>query len=136
MQFLKSFILKFSFLLFFTFLVSCSNTVNFDNIIAKDQAFTTTIIIKTNRSMLGDKTIVQVEPDSKDYIKFLEWLNHNSSGWNKSIASFEKQNVITQNDFELFYMGYFVSISYKDAEGKSHHLNKTVEIGSLDFLFD
>jgi len=94
------------------------------------------IIVKTDSVMLGDKTTVEIQPGSEDFIKFEKWLHQNNTGWDKTIASFEKQNMVIQNDFELYYMGYFVAITYKDSEGSSHHYNKTVQLGSLDFLFD
>jgi hypothetical protein len=136
MHFLKSFILKFSFLFFCIFLVSCSQSIDFDKIFFKNQPFNVVIIVKTDSVMLGDKTTVEIQPGSEDFIKFEEWLHQNNTGWDKTIASFEKQNMVIQNDFELYYMGYYVAISYKDSEGSSHHFNKTVQLGSLDFLFD
>lgn len=136
MQFLNSFILKIFILTSFTFLVSCSKTVNFDSFLAENQPFTVNIIIKTDRTMLGDKTSTEILPETEDYKELINWFHKNSTGWNKTIASFEKQNMVVQNDFKLYYMGYYVAISYIDTLGKSHHLNKTVELGSLDFLFD
>ena len=136
MHFLKSFSLKFSFLFFCIFLVSCSQTIDFDTIFSNNQPFKVAIIVKTDSVMLGDKTTVEIQPGSEDFIKFEKWLHQNNTGWDKTIASFEKQNMVIQNDFELYYMGYYVAISYKDSEGSSHHFNKTVQLGSLDFLFD
>ncbi len=136
MQFLKSFILKISILVLFSFLVSCSKTVNFDTFLAEDQPFIVNIVIKTDRTMLGNKTSTEIHPETADYKELINWFRKNTTGWNETIASFEKQNMVVQNDFKLYYMGYYVAISYIDAQGKSHHLNKTVELGSLDFLFD
>ncbi|HUH73480.1 MAG TPA: hypothetical protein VLZ75_03635 [Chitinophagales bacterium] len=136
MHFHKSFILKFPFLLLFVFLVSCSETVNFDSIVAKDQPFTINIIYKSDRVMLGEKTSTEILVGSSEHNELLEWFGKYNTDWKKTIASFEKQNMIVQNDFILYYMGYYVAIDYKDPNGKSHSLNKTVELGSLDFLFD
>lgn len=117
-------------------LTSCESQVDFDQIVKADEPIQLTTLVKNDRSMLGEKSEIELLPNTEKHQHFLKWLSDNKNGWKKTIASYEPRSVIQQNDFQLNYMGYFVAVKYKDASGKSHHYSKTTNVEALSFLFD
>lgn len=117
-------------------MTSCEKNIDFRDIIQSDEAFQLTILIKDDRTMLGEKNTISIEPGSLKHQRLINWLNQHPSGWKKTIAVYEPRSVVSQKDFKLNYMGYFISVNYIDKSGSSHHYSKTIDVESLGFLFD
>lgn len=125
------------FLFFIIFLtVSCAHDVRFEEIADYSKPFKITMLHKNERTMLGEKTEYSIEPGTDQYSRLEKWLKDNQHGWKKTIAMYENRSVISQKNFEINYMGYFVSIVFSDKDGQSYHYSKTIDVGALDFLFD
>lgn len=136
MQFLKNKINSF-FLFSIIFLAfSCTSELKFEEVVDYTQPFKITMLHKNERTMLGEKTEYSIEPGSEQYIRLTKWLRDNDKGWKKTIAMYDNRSVISQKNFEINYMGYFVSVIFTDKSGHSYHYSKTVDVGALDFLFD
>lgn len=136
MKFLSNNLIRFVILSASCFFISCTYEVKLNEVLDKSQPLVIQMIQKDDRTMLGEKSEIQILPGTEDYLEFINWLENNEKGWKKTIASYDPRSVIKQKNFELNNMGYFVAITYRDEQAKSHHYNKTIEIGSLDFLFD
>lgn len=136
MHLVKTTLNRFVILFLVCLLISCSYEVKLNQVLDKKQPLVIQMIQKDDRTMLGEKSEIEILPGTEDYYKFINWLNSNEKGWKRTIASYEARSIIRQKNFELNNMGYFVAITYKDDRGKSHHYNKTIAVGSLDFLFD
>lgn len=115
---------------------ACSQQVKLSDWVNLDQPIQVLSLIKDDRTMLGEKNITTLEPGSNKFVQFITWCENNQKGWKKTIASFEPRSVISQNNFKLNYMGYFVSVEYEDQKGESYHYSKTIDLESLSFLFE
>lgn len=117
-------------------LTACKNDIDFSELIDKDSPLIISIYFQDKRTFEGEERQFEVLPGTEDYEAFIEWVKGNEQGWNTTYAVYEPRGMISQDNFELNYMGYFVVLKYKDQKGKSHRYNKVVGESSLDFLFD
>lgn len=128
----KAIIFLFSLLFVIT---SCTSEISIAEFVNPDFPLVLTINRRNNDGLTEtDKKII--EPQSKKSKKLIGWCNRNSSGWENAIGSYKSKIYVTQNNFNLLYLGNTVVINFTDKNGKQKQYSKAIENGELDFLIE
>lgn len=127
---------KLLFLLLVIFIVfqSCIQTVNINNLNINSSDLTIKYLIKSSTGLDSISTRI-IYKDSKEFIKFSDWLMDNSRGWENSLTAFATPPIsITNNDFSFLVFKNFVVIGYTDKYQNSVQLTKKITINEFEFL--
>jgi hypothetical protein len=115
----------------------CRTDFNISEYINKRAPLKLTINKKNNSTGLTTSSNFEITVNSDKYQKIIEWGNKNTDGWKYTPASFIGDISVTQGNFRILYTlgSNGVVIGFIDKDNKPKQYSKTIEKGSLDFLY-
>jgi|JI10StandDraft_1071094.scaffolds.fasta_scaffold350689_1 hypothetical protein len=124
------------FIIYIFVLASCTTNINFNEYIDKNLPLE--LIIQKNY-FSTDKTMperIVIPSNSDKFIKLTQWAENNTTGWEKTPASYVSEVYVRQGDFRLLYTSGTdgVVIGFTDRENNPKQYSKKIKKGELDFL--
>lgn len=117
-------------------LVGCQKSIDMNNYINKNLPLDISMEKFDSISKLTTSTYSEIAVNTPKYLRLINWLDKNKSGWQSTPASYIGNIDVHQGSFNLLYSinGAGVVVSFNDKQNKAHQYSKTIQKGELDFL--
>jgi hypothetical protein len=126
---LKSFLKYASILLLFV--AGCAQRIDIDKRFDRNAPFTVLVSNTLNK----ETDSYEINSNTSEHAKFINWLKGNQDGWQKSPASYAGNIMVKQKDFTLLGLrNKGVMISFPGNAGKHLQYTKDCDKEELEFL--